>query len=257
MPIINAKDDLGERKGELAMMNKKAARKVPVLNGVLFPEMAINGTSRGKSTYDPLPSVWEGSDAELLERMLSFYPKKKPEKILDATVNAGRFWVGTMRKIVGMDIDRHHKPDVVGDNTDMPFDDESFDVIVYDPPHIPNQGADRDKDFNKRFGLGPRASLQQGYNFSHMFPPFCMEAHRVLKKNGVLFCKIADYVHGHRFQWAHVELLNAAVGVGFTACDCIVKVRKGPITDPRWKKAHHARRHHCYWLVFRKSKKCE
>jgi hypothetical protein len=27
--------------------------------------------------------------------------------------------------------------------------------------------------------------------------------------------------------------------------------------DPRWKKAHHARRHHCYWLVLRKSDKCE
>jgi hypothetical protein len=72
-----------------------------------------------------------------------------------------------------------------------------------------------------------------------------------------LFSKIADYVHGHRFQWAHVEFINAAIQVGFTACDCIVKIRKGPITDPRWKKAHHARRQHCYWIVLRKSSKCE
>jgi hypothetical protein len=34
-------------------------------------------------------------------------------------------------------------------------------------------------------------------------------------------------------------------------------VRKGPIKDPRWKVAHHSRRHHSYWLIFRKSKKCE
>jgi hypothetical protein len=27
--------------------------------------------------------------------------------------------------------------------------------------------------------------------------------------------------------------------------------------SPRWKNAHHARRQHCYWLVFRKSTKCE
>jgi hypothetical protein len=73
----------------------------------------------------------------------------------------------------------------------------------------------------------------------------------------VLFCKIADYVHGHRFQWAHIELINAAIEVGFTPCDCIVKIRKGPITDPRWKKAHHARRQHCYWIVLRRSSKCE
>ena len=34
----------------------------------------------------------------------------------------------------------------------MPFADESFDVVVYDPPHIPNHGLDRTKDFNRRFG---------------------------------------------------------------------------------------------------------
>jgi DNA modification methylase len=224
-------------------------------SALLFPEM--EGTSASTSSYAPLPSVWEGTDSSLLERMLDFYPHKPPTAILDATVNAGRFWVGRQRNVTGLDIDPKHKPDVVGDNTDMPFDAESFDVVVYDPPHIPNQGKDKKKDFNKRFGLVLKSSLEQGYNFNHLYPPFCKEAYRVLKKNGVLFCKIADYVHGHRFQWAHVEFINAAVATGFTACDCIVKIRKGPITDPRWKNAHHARRHHCYWLVFRKSKKCE
>jgi len=78
-----------------------------------------------------------------------------------------------------------------------------------------------------------------------------------LKPEGILLCKITDYIHHHRYQWAHIELINAAREVGLMPCDCIVKVRKGPIIDPKWKKAHHSRRQHCYWLVFRKSKKCE
>lgn len=209
------------------------------------------------STYDPLPSVWFDDDAELLEKMLCFYPHKKPTEILDATVNAGRFWQGSHRKVVGMDIDARFAPDIHADNCNMPCKDASFDVVVYDPPHIPNQGKDRSKDFNDRFGLILKSSADNGYNFTHTFRPFLREAYRVLRANGVLFCKIADYIHGHRYQWAHVELINAAVEVGFTPCDCIVKIRKGPITDPRWKKAHHARRQHCYWIVFRKSKKCE
>lgn len=221
-----------------------------------------NGVSRRTPVklgldYQPLSSVWAGTDAELLERMLDFYPRRPPRLILDATVNAGRFWKGSRHQILGMDIDPLHHPDVVGDNRQMPFKDASFDVVVYDPPHIPNQGKDKAKDFNRRFGLVLKSTPEQGYNFAHLYPPFVREAYRVLKKEGILFCKIADYVHGHRFQWAHVDLINAAVVVGFTACDCIVKVRKGPIKDPRWKKAHHARRQHCYWLVFRKSKKCE
>jgi SAM-dependent methyltransferase len=239
---------------------KKRSKATFTANGNLYPDLEVNGPDEQpeeKSTYQPLPSVWDGTDAELLEKMLSFYPHKPPKKILDATVNEGRFWRGSKRKIVGLDIDPSHHPDVVGDNTDMPFEDETFDVVVYDPPHIPNQGKDGEKDFNKRFGLVLKSSNEQGYNFTHMYPPFCKEAHRVLKKNGVLFCKLADYVHGHRFQWAHVEFITAAKAIGFTACDCIVKIRKGPITDPRWKNAHHARRQHCYWLVFRKSTKCE
>jgi len=207
--------------------------------------------------YQPLPSVWEGTDAQLLNKMLSFYPKKYPKRILDATVNHGRFWEGLSWNVVGMDINPRCHPDVVGDNRAMPFRDRCFDVVVYDPPHIPNQGKDRSKDFNERFGLVLKSAATHGYNFTHLYPPFVKEAYRVLRTEGVLLCKIADYIHGHRFQWAHVEVIRAAEAGGFTACDCIVKIRKGPIVDPRWKTAHHARRQHCYWLVFRKSDKCE
>jgi len=207
--------------------------------------------------YDPLPSVWFGDDSELLDKMLHFYPRKKPKKILDATVNTGRFWRGLSWDVTGLDINPGHNPTVVGDNTDMPFDDASFDVVVYDPPHIPNQGKDRSKDFNTRFGLTLKSPKEEGYSFSFMYPPFVAEAYRVLRPEGILLCKIADYIHGHRYQWAHLELIAAATKVGFCPCDCIVKVRKGPIVDPRWKTAHHARRQHCYWLIFRKSKRCE
>jgi SAM-dependent methyltransferase len=228
----------------------RAQRALPI--GIAEPQ---NGTAT--STYDPLPSVWFGEDSELLDKMLNFYPRKTPVDILDATVNGGRFWRGLPWKIVGMDIDPAHMPDVVGDNTNMPFDDASFDVVVYDPPHIPNQGKDRSKDFNTRFGLTLQSPKEQGYNFNFMYPPFALEAFRVLRPEGILLAKIADYIHGHRYQWAHIEFTQAACKVGFCACDCIIKVRKGPIVDPRWKNAHHARRQHCYWLIFRKSTKCE
>jgi SAM-dependent methyltransferase len=207
--------------------------------------------------YVPIPSVWSGQDAELLERLLCFYPRRSPRRILDATVNGGRFWRGSKRKIIGLDIEVSHKPSVVADNTLMPFMDGLFDVVVYDPPHIPNQGRDQQKDFTVRFGLGSRSPKEMGYTFAHTFPPFIQEAYRILKPEGILLCKIADYVHHHRYQWAHVDLIQAARDVGFRACDCIVKIRKGPIIDPKWKVAHHSRRQHCYWLVFRKSTKCE
>ena len=106
--------------------------------------------SKTGSTYCPIPSVWYGEDAELLELMLQFYPHSKPRRILDATINGGRFWRNSKRRVIGIDISAVHRPSIVADNTMMPFRDHSFDVIVYDPPHIPNQGKDRQKDFNMR-----------------------------------------------------------------------------------------------------------
>jgi SAM-dependent methyltransferase len=210
-----------------------------------------------KQDYEPLASVWYGTDEELLDKMLDFYPRCRPKLVLDATVNAGRFWKTSRRPVIGMDIEARYRPHVAGDNLRMPFQDNSFDVVVFDPPHVPNQGKDQSKDFNTRFGLVLKSSAENGYNFSHLYPPFAQESYRILRPEGILLCKITDYVHGHRFQWAHVDFIKAATVAGFCPCDCIVKVRKGPIVSPRWRTAHHARRHHCYWLIFRKSDKCE
>lgn len=222
----------------------------------LFPGAERAGAPLRRD-YEPLGSVWFGDDAELLENILNFYPREAPHRILDATVNDGRFWRGSSRPVVRLDIDPRHRPAIVADNTAMPFPDGLFEVVVYDPPHIPNQGKDRSKDFNTRFGLIYGSSKENNYNFSHLFPSFAREAYRVLRQEGILLCKITDYIHHHRYQWAHIEFINAARAVGLSPCDCIVKVRRGPIIDPKWKRAHHSRRQHCYWLVFRKSGKCE
>jgi SAM-dependent methyltransferase len=240
--------------GKLAqrfLFEPQPAKKVP------GRKQATRRSAADESEYNPLLSVWEGEDAELLERLLRFYPRRRPRRILDATVNGGRFWRGNARPFIGIDIDGRHRPTVVADNTRMPFRDGAFDVVVYDPPHVPNRGKDRTKDFNIRFGLGLRSLKEGGYSFAHTYPPFLQEAFRVLKCEGVLLAKITDYVHDHEYKWAHVDFLQAAGEVGFQRCDCIVKIRKGPIIDPKWKLAHHTRRQHCFWLILRKSDRCE
>jgi hypothetical protein len=62
-------------------------------------------SGNGASGYEPLSSVWEGSDGDLLEAMFKFYATIPPEPILDATHNVGRFWKGSERCVVSMDID--------------------------------------------------------------------------------------------------------------------------------------------------------
>src|SRR3990172_12108659 len=119
------------------------------------------------NTYSMLPSVWTGKDSDLLERMLQFYPRTPPGLILDATFNEGRFWWGSNRPVIGLDVDPTYKPDIVGDSMCLPFKDSVFDAIVYDPPHIPNQGKDKTKDFNVRFGLRLRSGAGTDYNLAY------------------------------------------------------------------------------------------
>lgn len=183
--------------------------------------------------------------------MLGFYPKTVPARILDSTVNSGKFWVGSSRNVIGLDINPKHSPSVCGDNSQMPFTNSCFDVVIYDPPHIPNYSGGS-KDFDSRFGLGGKAGRAKNYNFSHTYPPFLCEAYRVLSKNGILFTKLIDYVHNHKYQWAHLDFILAAREVGFLAVDCIIKARRGPIMSGKWRNFSHSRRCHAYWLVFRK-----
>ena len=83
--------------------------------------------------------------------MFNFHATIEPEPILDATYNAGRFWKGSTRQVVSMDISVKYKPMIVADNRKMPgVPSLTFVSLVYDPPHIGPQGrADRCQPYSK------------------------------------------------------------------------------------------------------------
>jgi ubiquinone/menaquinone biosynthesis C-methylase UbiE len=73
------------------------------------------------------------------------------------------------------------KPDVVADFRNLPFDDESFNLVVFDPPHLERCGPNGWQ--GKKYGILNkdtwREDLAGGFS----------EAFRVLKTNGVLVFK--------------------------------------------------------------------
>jgi hypothetical protein len=199
-----------------------------------------NGVASVRSKYEPMSSVWESGDGELLEEIFRFYATIPPEPILDSTFNAGRFWKESKRKVVSMDIDPQYKPMIVGDNREMAgVPSETFGTVVFDPPHVGPQGRD------------------QGWNLSYLYPPFLRQAKRVLKPNGLLLAKITDMVNNHRSKWPHCDFMRMAEEAGFTVCDLIVKIRNGPMVSTKWKEAHHARKRHCFWIICRNGDDCE
>lgn len=213
----------------------------------------------GAAKYTPISSVWEGSDGELLEAMLTFYPSINPEPILDATYNTGRFWKGSSRDVWSMDINPKYKPRFVVDNRTMEgVQSEIFGTVVYDPPHVGPQGRDKSvKRFDVDFGATIECGKQHDWTLSYLYPPFLQQAKRVLKANGLLLAKITDMVNSHRSRWAHCDFMRMAEEAGFTVCDLIVKIRRGPMMSNKWKEAHHARKRHCFWIICRNGDSCE
>ena len=204
-------------------------------------------------------SVILGRDPEVLQTLLDFYARPKA-LVIDVTCNQRRMWKGVKwsGKIVYCDINPKVKPDVTCDFRALPFSAGRFDVVVFDPPHLPSAAASPKsfKPFVKREGLD--RSLK-GDNIAAFFPLFLKEAHRILKPDGLIFSKLSDYVHNHKYQWVQLAFVEEVRKIeGLTPCDLIIKRDPcgGNLKSGRWQKAHHARRVHVYWTIVRKGK-CE
>lgn len=208
---------------------------------------------------DLFTSVWEDSDSKLLPKMIEFYSKLPGTPILDATFNAGKMWKGTGIRPVTMDMDPQYGTDYVCDNQVMPgVPDYHFGVVVYDPPHCGDNGRDKStKNFDGIYGCNQTCLKEQGYTLSHLYPGFLTQAKRVMLPEGIVLAKITDQVNSHRSRWAHVDFMVMAEKAGFTVCDLIVKVRKGPMMSSTWNHMRHARKRHCFWIVLRNGRSCE
>lgn len=203
-------------------------------------------------------TVLFGTDQQAITRLLDIHCGIENPKILDCTYNIGKMWKGLDYKPHKMDIDNSLDLDTVGDFTNMPFEDESFDVIVFDPPHLPSVVGNCSVWTNK-YNTTKFDELRKKDNVSLTFAPFLLEAKRVLCYDGIILAKIADLVHNHRQQWQQVDFINSVRECGITPCDMLIKCdpKAGNLQSSKWKNIKHLRKSHCYWIVCRNSKRCE
>ncbi|RHH55549.1 class I SAM-dependent methyltransferase [Enterococcus casseliflavus] len=113
-------------------------------------------------------------------------------KILDACCGSRMFWFDKENpNVTYMDIRQEYEeletghvvnvnPDIVGDFRDMPFESDTFDMVVFDPPHLIHAGENSwlAKKYGKLDELWPE-DIRQGF----------AECIRVLKPNGSLIFK--------------------------------------------------------------------
>jgi hypothetical protein len=207
-----------------------------------------------------IQSVTLADDAQILETLIPMHSPVESPYIVDCTFSDGVMWNGCgyqpdwkidIRELPGVDaIDDFTKLETVS----------SADVLVFDPPHLPNAAGSKNssKLWEHRYGITGDGAGREGDNVSGMFAPFLLTARRVLTKNGVVLAKIADLTHNHRYQWQHIDFVTTAAQLGLTPCDMLIKWgNSGNIKSSKWVNSYHIRKTHSFWLVVRNGPKCE
>ncbi len=206
-------------------------------------------------------SIVHGRDKDVIPTLLEVHGTLDPD-ILDATHNKGVMWKGLKYRVTSSDVDATMDCDLTQDCRDMHLvPDASYDVVAFDPPHLPAHVASTNSSGIERsqYGLTEHGDYRQGDNISPLFGPFLAEAKRVLRPNGIIIAKLADFVHNHRYQWSHVDFINAVDATdGLVACDVIIKADPcaANLKSSKWINVKHFRRAHTYWIVVRKGR-CE
>lgn len=123
------------------------------------------------------------------------------KKILDVCCSTKSFWFDKKdKRVLFQDIrneeihikpDKSHpkrtlivKPDIVGDFTKMIFDDNSFQIVVFDPPFI---------KFGENSVMAKTYGTLKGVDWQTMIKGGFSECFRVLKPNGTLIFKWDEY----------------------------------------------------------------
>jgi len=122
---------------------------------------------------------------------------------------------------------------------------------MFDPPFVvsgtPTVNTGKIRDRFSSFATV--ASLYQFYGAA------LLEFQRVLRPGGVIAFKCQDMVSSNRQHLSHVAIVNGALKIGLRVEDLFVLVRTTMMFSPNMANQQHARKRHCYYLVFRKEGK--
>ena len=187
------------------------------------------------------------SQDEILSWIMRLYCPNGFE--LDPTYGRGNFYGKYVpRPKYRYDLNPQTSDTIQADCRKLPHADNSISSIVFDPPFV--AGAGTTGIIKNRFGY---YKTVQGELWP-MYHQALDEFYRCLKNNGVLVVKCQDTINTSNQYLSHVEIINYAIGLGFYPIDIFVLVSKNRL--PQWNliEQQHARKFHCYYIVFVKQK---
>lgn len=184
---------------------------------------------RGVPVDDSLNTV-SFSNEEAFSKILRLYAREG-QKIADPTFGNGRFWKNVDRSkytVLASDL----KCEAI-DFRKLPYNDESLDMEVLDPPYRYTPLANKKHEDTPGHG-----KVDSVYN---------LQQANITNTESV----IQDTVQDGKNIWVHCRLIEEAERLGF-ACRDILVVCPPSVLKTRWKWQRHLRKAHSYFLIFRK-----
>lgn len=168
--------------------------------------------------------------------------------VVDVTYGRGKFWTKYRpENLVAHDL---YKGDGV-DFRQLPEDDESVDVLVFDPPYMAQGGRATSTvpDMLDRYGLVevPKSVVES----QQLIADGIKEASRALAKSGRLFVKTMDYITGGAYVKGRHHVVQVATDLGLEQVDEFVH-HKGLGPQPGGRAQLHSRRAHSFLCIFQK-----
>lgn len=225
-------------------------------------------TQSGIATSNVVMSSYQAGNADVFPEVLRLHVDEGA-RIADVTYGKGVFWSKVDTSLYDL------LPTDIADGVDcrdLPYDDQSLDAVVLDPPYM--EGLLRDNVAHKAGG-GSHSAFRSYYSngdensktwerpdgkpapkwhaaVRDLYYYASVEAWRTLKPGGVFIVKCQDEVSANKQWLTHVEIINDCAGLGFYAKDLFVVMRPNKASMARVVKQVHARKNHSYFLVFTK-----
>lgn len=184
-----------------------------------------------------------GTNAELFQQVARLWIAPE-DRVVDTTFGRGVFWkLLPDIKVEGSDL----ASDGI-DFRDLPYEDSSVDVFVFDPPYQPQHGQPE-----RSFGVGNSYRLastgrQTISQVLKLYSQGLAEAGRVVRRGGRVLVKTQDLTYNHRLHPVHLDVLRRMTRAGFDLADMFVLANTSRMPQPtrRQERAHRA---HSYLLV--------
>lgn len=190
-------------------------------------------------------AVVTGDNSDLIAAVASLYAKGG-DTVADLTWGKGVFWRKAQHLLVtGSDIVTVSERPYDLRNT--PYEDESFDIAVLDPPYIHSPGK-HTTDARYQNAATTKGFLQK--DILKLYADGMREGQRIAKRQVWVKCK--DQVQSAVQRWSHCDIRLIALQLGLYPRDLFILIPDSQTPRGRWPVQHHARKPHSYLWVFEK-----